>query len=127
MQDWSAQNFVQDAGLRVRASFRPPGVLFEKRHENTRWSRVAAPADLDPPKELGFGFGCGLGFGSGRSGPTFKVEIDHTRSAQVLCRAVLHITRALYMIPPLTSKRSGTVCYTVPNYNERLDVILMYK
>ena len=51
----------------------------KKRRQNTRRSRVTAPADLEPPKVLGFGFGFGLGLGSGLglgwSGPSSKVEI----------------------------------------------------
>ena len=35
-------------------------------------------ADLEPPKGKEFGFGFGLGLGSGWSGPTCKVENDHT-------------------------------------------------
>ena len=84
VQDWSAQNFVQ--GMRVsywsRLAFRPPGVFLERRHQNTRRSRVAAPADLEPPKGLGLGLGFGLRLGSGWSGPTCRVEIDHIRPAQ---------------------------------------------
>ena len=65
-----------------RPAFRPPGVFSEKRHQNTRRSRVAAPADLEPPKGLGLGLGFGLRLGSGWSGPTCRVEIDHIRPAQ---------------------------------------------
>ena len=59
-----------------RLAFRPPGGLLEKRNQNTRRSRAAAPAGLEPPTRFG------LGLGSDWSGPTCKVEIDHTRPAQ---------------------------------------------
>ena len=58
MQDWSAQNFVQDGSLIGRGwLFGHPGDFLEKRLQNTRRSRVAAPADLEPPNGIGFGFG----------------------------------------------------------------------
>ena len=50
VQDWSAQNFVQNAGLVDRGRpFGRPGVVSEKRHQAT------ARADLEPPKGLGVG------------------------------------------------------------------------
>ena len=79
--DWWAPNFVRDAGL-SRLVFWPPRSFFcKKRHQNTRRTRVTAPAGLEPPK--GSAFGLGLGLGSGWSGPTCKLEIDHTRPAKV--------------------------------------------
>ena len=79
--------------------FRPPGVFMEKRHRNTRRSRVTVPADLEPPKGLGFGLGSGLGLGWSSS--TCKVEIDDTRPAQkfcagcrIWCRMQMHIAGA---------------------------------
>ena len=46
-----------------RLAVRPPGWVFEKRHLNTRQSRVTAPADLEPPERWGLGFGFGPGIG----------------------------------------------------------------
>ena len=57
------------------------GLFFflEKRHQNTRRSRVTAPFDLKPPQGW---LSLGLGLASGWSGPMCKVEIDHSRPAQ---------------------------------------------
>ena len=75
-----------DAGLLIggeAVAFRPLGLFLEKHHQNTRRSRVTAPADLEAPRGLGLGLGLlGSGLGSGWSEPMYKVEIDHTRSAQ---------------------------------------------
>lgn len=72
-----------------RLVFRPPGLFFGggKRHQNTRPSHVAAPADLEPPpKDWGFGIGVGLyrvmvlgsdWVGLGRSA---NLEIDPTHA-----------------------------------------------
>ena len=57
---------------------------------------MAAPADLMPPKGLGFGLGLGLGvcLGLAWSGSTGKDEIDHTQPAQnVLQGFPAHRTR----------------------------------
>ena len=81
--------WIQDAHFIGRGLlFGPPAFFWEKRHQSTRRSRLTAPANLEPrqriepPKELGLGLGVGFGVGlrleSGWSGPTCKVEIDHT-------------------------------------------------
>ena len=46
-----------------RQVFRPPCVSLGKRHQNTRQSRVTAPADLEPPEGLEFGVGFWVSFG----------------------------------------------------------------
>ena len=41
--------------LLVEAGFSAARGFFKKRHQNTRRSCVAAPADLEPPKRVGVG------------------------------------------------------------------------
>ena len=85
VQEHPAKKFAQDADFIGRGwPFGPPVFLGKKRHQNTRRSRVTAPADLEPPRglELGLGLGLGLRLGSVWSGPTCKVEIDHTPPEQ---------------------------------------------
>ena len=65
-----------------RLAFWAARFFLEKRHQNTRWSRVTAPVDLEPPKGLKLGLGLGFRLRSGWSGPTCKAEIDHTPPAQ---------------------------------------------
>ena len=75
-----------------RLAFWTARFFLEKRHQNTRRSRVTAPADLEPPSGLALGLGLrfGLGLGSGCSGPTCKVEIDHTSAQSILQDAPAH-------------------------------------
>ena len=79
--------------LLVKAGLSAARCLKKKRHQNTRRSRVTAPADLEPPKGLGFGLGFGFGLGSGLglgwSGSSCKVEIDVTRPHGQSCTKCL--------------------------------------
>ena len=55
------KHFVQGAGLIGQGGpFGRLNVFRGKRHQNTQRSRVTAPADLEPPKGLGFGLGFGF-------------------------------------------------------------------
>ena len=62
-----ANNFLQDGGGLISPDcvFGRPGFCWENA---TRWSRATAPADLEPPKGLGFGLGFGLYRAKVRSG-----------------------------------------------------------
>ena len=75
---------MQDAGLVGQGWLFGRPEFFGKTAPNTRRNRVAAPADLEHPKGLGFefGFGYGLGLRSGWSGLACKFEIADTRHAQ---------------------------------------------
>ena len=66
VQDGSAQNFVQGASLIGQGgSFGRLDLflLLEKRHQNTRRSRVTAPADLDLLKRVEVSVRSGVGLG----------------------------------------------------------------
>ena len=94
-----APNTVQDASLIGQGgSFGRPAFFLEKRHQNTRRSRVTISADLEPPKGLGFGvgFGSGLGQAWGRVGlgPRARLKLTTRVLHNFLCRMQLHIAHA---------------------------------
>ena len=92
--------------LQVKAGLSAARLFLEKRHQNTRRSRVTTPADLEPPKALGLGLGLGSGLGLGWSGSTCKVEIDDTRPAQSFVQGATAHTRSARRLPML--RRSAT-------------------
>ena len=75
VQDWSAQNFAQDAGLIGRGChFARPDFFFLNATETRGGVGWLPLPTSSPPK--------GWGSGSGWSGPTCKVAVDRTRPAR---------------------------------------------
>ena len=79
VQDWSAQNFVPDAGLIGRGWLFGRPEFFGKNATTTGGGAAWLSMPISSPLQR---VGLGLGLGSGWSGPTCRVEIDDTRPAQ---------------------------------------------
>ena len=57
MQDGQATNALQGVCLIARGwSFGRSFLFFQERHHDARLKRVTAPAELEPPRGLGFGY-----------------------------------------------------------------------
>lgn len=88
VQDWPAQNFVQNVGLIGRGRrFGRLEMVRKKRHQNTRRTRVTCPCRPRALQRVGVRvrIRVRVRFGVERSRPTCKIGIGHTRPAHKFC------------------------------------------
>ena len=108
VQDWSAQNFVQDAGLRVRASFSAARSFIWETPRKHAVEPRGCPCRPRSPQRVGVRVRVWVRFRVGSVWADVQGwNWPHTFCTKVLCRPVLHITKGRVKPNKMRDKRDG--------------------